>query len=131
MQRQLQQAGSFSQPMAEGSVLGQVGLTKAPPGGSAGNAGTSADKQGSKAAAASVPATNETNGLISGTSSDAGLELQAAKVTLTLSETTSIIAVNFCAPKPVLYAVSIEKVCLQASDGGFLKHIVPIVVILW
>lgn len=84
MQRQLQQAGSFSQPMAGGSVLGQVGLTKAGPGGSAGNAGASADKPAPKAPAASGSA-NGTSGLISGTSSEAGLELQAAKVTLTLS----------------------------------------------
>ncbi len=57
-------------------------MTKAAPGGSAGNSGASADKASPKAASPSGPGSGETSGLIAGTSSGAGLELQAAKVTV-------------------------------------------------
>eukprot|EP00884_Botryococcus_braunii_P012784 jgi/Botrbrau1/21506/Bobra.174_2s0013.1 len=79
-ERKLQQAGSFSQPLTGGSVLGQVGLTKAASGGSSGDDEAPAVKPSPKASAPSGPASRGTSGLIAGTSSGAGLERQAAKV---------------------------------------------------
>lgn len=76
-QRQLQQTGSFSQPMSGGSVLGQVGLSKASSGGS----GAAIDvPTGKTSPAAPGPKAGVQQGIITGTSSEAGLEQAAALV---------------------------------------------------